>query len=215
MIPTHICTMRRGAIVSGAIVAFLMLVAHADFASAQTPTTAACNSARDLLLKSNGGNRTDLVIASNTIIRCGDMAPSTIMAVLRTATPNSLRDSLGQRSAWSLADGRLLDSIAHLSRSPQASVARRTFALALLMRYIDPSAALNPAGATQRLKPVIVTITDDDPIIGNVPIDDIRRTIALDFIGAVGTEDPDPTLRTLASIVKQKLEFRLANRYRP
>jgi hypothetical protein len=204
---------RRVAVVT-VVIASSALAAHVDIAAAQTPTTAACTSARELLLKNNGGSRTDLVVASNTIIRCGDMAPTTIMALLGAATPNSFRDSLAQRAAWSLADGRLLDSVAHMSRNPQRSVARRTFALGLLMRYVDPSAGLNPAGATQMLKPVIVNVFDDDPIVGNVPIDDIRRTVALNHIAAVGTDDPDPTLRTLASLVKRKLDFRLANRRR-
>ena len=172
--------------------------------------TMTCGAAQDLLLE-NGGTAANIVWASRTIIRCGDVAPTTLIAALRKVAVNSLRDSVVQEAAWRLSDRRLVDSVIAYSKQSQQSVGRRTVGLKLLTHYVDPMAALHPAGANEPMKIVLVTVTHGAPVLGNEPIASADKLRALDAIRWMSTNDPDAGIRAVATLAAKELDYRRAN----
>src|SRR5688572_1687755 len=133
-----------------------------------------CATARQTIL-SNGSKRDALIEASAVIVRCGDLAPNTIVAALRKAAPGSLRDTLARGNAYTLRDARLADSVAVLALDPQQSLARRTFYLGLLVRYVSPHAGLNAFAAADPMTPVLIYQPHTGVIDGNQPMLDYHR----------------------------------------
>jgi hypothetical protein len=172
--------------------------------------TMTCGAAQDLLLKS-GGSAANIVWASRTIIRCGDIAPTTLIAALRKVAVNSLRDSVVQEAAWRLSDRRLVDSVIAYSKQSQQSVARRTLGLKLLTHYVDPMASLHPAGANEPMKIVLVTVPHGAPVLGNAPIASADQLRALDAIRWMSTNDPDAGIRAIATLAAKELDYRRAH----
>ena len=166
-----------------------------------------CEQARNLLVK-DGGSRTEILLASGRMVHCGDMAPTTFVVVLRTATRGSVRDSVVKHVAWLLSDRRLLDSVIALSRESGIGVAGRTMALGLLTHYADMHASLLPGLQHEPMPLVIAHEMHGDYILGSVPMDAADQDRAFAAIWHVARNEPDHNLRLLARRAAEQLGLR-------
>jgi hypothetical protein len=166
-----------------------------------------CVTARNLLLE-DGGSHDYVDIASVRIMNCGDIAPTTLIATLRNATPDSQRDSAAQYAAWALSDRRLFDSVIVLSRCAQVTAARRQVALDLLVHYADSLASLAPGGLSDPIGLVISHRIHGFYIPSSDPLDAGDQDRALAAIWRLAREEPDGRLRRLAKLAAEQLELR-------
>ena len=206
-IPRRFLAPMTWTMLSFALAAVLILAASISARAQGIPMT--CDQARSYLVD-NGGSRTNVVIASRKIVGCGDMAPTTLVAAIRTATPGSVRDSMAQQAAWILSDRRLLDSVIVLSRSAQVTAARRTVALELLTHYADSLAALLPEALSDPMNIVIAHRIHGGYVTGSMPLTSADQVRALDAIDWIGRNESDSTVRTLAKRAHHQLSIRRA-----
>jgi hypothetical protein len=168
-----------------------------------------CDTAAALLRYPDGASRPRLSTAASRIVRCGDVAPPVIMALLRTTADKSRLDTLAIYSAWELADERLADSIGALAKDPNVVSGKRLSALKLLVRYVSPTSFLD--NVTRRDAPFVLgLITDADPFRGNQPITAAGRTRAHNVIKWMGINEPNGEVRRLARIAGENLDKLLA-----
>jgi hypothetical protein len=194
---------KRSALVAVSLLLIALLVPAESSGAQQTLT---CDQARTTLL-TNGGSRAQLVLATAKIIHCGDMAPTTVAATLRRATPNSTRDTLAQAAAFTLFDRRLLDSVRVLALDASQTAARRQVYLRLLTRYAAPLAAIDTTSLGQEPPKVLGAGGDGDGVVGTSPLGLEGRNWARATIQTMGFHDPDPRLRKLANAVGDQLQF--------
>jgi hypothetical protein len=175
-------------------------------ASAKAQQALTCDQARSTLL-SSGGSRAQLIAATATIIRCGDIAPATVATALRRATPNTTRDTLAQFGAASLFDRRLLDSVRVLALDYSQPTARRQAYLHLLTRYASPIAAIDVRSLDRDDAPKVLGAGDGEGgVDGTQPLGVDGRNLARATIQTMGWHDPDPRLRKLANLVGEQLQ---------
>ncbi len=201
-LPRHSTWSRRSARVA---LGFLLIGLLAPARSSRAQQTLTCDQARTTLL-ANGASRAQLVLATAKIINCGDMAPGTVVATLRRATPNSTRDTLAQAAAFNLFDRRLLDSVRVLALDASQSAARRQVYLRLLTRYAAPLAAVDTTALNAESPKVLGAGGDGVGVQGTSPLGVEGRNSARATIQAMGYHDPDPRLRKLASLVGDQLQ---------
>ena len=175
------CATRTARAVVCAALAGLFSIAAPIMVRAQLPAPMPCTTAANFLT-TNTGTRTDILLASSRIVRC-DNAVRTLIAALRTATPNSVRDTTLQHAAWLLSDRRMLDSVTALSQDAHVTVERRTVALALLTHYADSLASLMPGGLNDPVGIVIATRIEGGYVPGGVPLTAADQSTALTRIG--------------------------------
>jgi hypothetical protein len=200
---------RRAALSALACAAGTMLAVNS--ADAQSNLTMSCETARNVLLATTG-EPDNIRLAGATIVRCGDLAPKTLIAAIRNVAVGSLRDSVAQDAAWILSDRRLVDSVIALGKSPQTSGPRRRVAIKLLTHYVDPSARLRPLGAGQPMQLVIGTVNHPELVIGNVPIIPEAQDRALNALRWMATNDPGVETKTLARLAAEQLTLRISLR---
>jgi hypothetical protein len=184
-----------------ALWAMLLICVSSTVLTAQAMS---CETARQTIL-SNGSKRDALIEASSVIVRCEDLAPNTIVAAIRKATPGSLRDTLALGNAHTLRDARLADSIAVLAKDPQQSLARRTFFVGLLVRYINPHAGLNASTVNHAVPAVLVYLPHTGVIDGNQRMLDYHRERIRSQILSVSYHDSDANLRKLAGLAAEQV----------
>ena len=163
--------------------------------------------AQAVTLLSTGGSptRTQLAGASSRILECGDTAPGAIVAALRLAAPNTVRDTMAMGDAWALLDRRLSDSVIALAKDPHQTVTRRVFYLSLLARYVAPTVGVDPTGARKMNATVLVTVLHPGVVAGNLPMDVAARDRARAGIAWMATNDPSLDIRRLAGLVAAQL----------
>jgi hypothetical protein len=166
-----------------------------------------CDQAKNHLV-GTGGSRTNIVLASRRIVRCGNMAPTTLMSAIRGAAPGTVRDSVTKEAAWYLSDRRLLDSVIVLSRDGGVTAARRLLALELLTHYADSLAALLPGALSDPSNIVIAHRIHGGYIPGNMPLTPADQARALDAIDWLGRNESDANVRTLAQRAHHQLLIR-------
>ena len=188
-------------------VALALIVAVPGSTRAQPSFPMSCDQARHYLIV-EGASRTNIVLASRRIVTCGDMAPTTLMATIRSASPGTVRDTVAKEAAWLLSDRRLLDSVIALSRDLRVGVARRTVALELLTHYADGKASLLPGLQHDPMPLVIAHRMHGDYFSGNAPMDAKDQDRALAAIRQVGLDEPDDDLRLLAKLAAEQLGLR-------
>src|SRR5438045_2107050 len=93
----------------GLLVAALVLLPAPTARAHQTT----CARAQQILACS-GQAADSLHNAAAEILRCGDVAPPTIVSMFRRSSSDTFLDSLAVGEAWTLVDRRLADSIAVL-----------------------------------------------------------------------------------------------------
>jgi hypothetical protein len=185
------------------IVCTSLLVPTAALQAQESPP---CGEAQATLL-SDGATRQQVVSAMAKIVHCGDIAPGTIVAALRRATPNTTRDTIAHAGAWSLFDRRLLDSVRVLALDYSQPTARRIAHLQLLTRYAVPSVAVDTSSIHHDHPSVLVSMTDGGGWQGTRPLGLEDRKWARASIQAMAHRDPDARLRKLAGLVAEQLGF--------
>jgi hypothetical protein len=155
-----------------------------------------CEQARNYLKQ--GGERTNVVVASRRIVACGDLAPTTLIAALRIAPPGSARDSVTQEAAWYLSDRRLLDSTIALSRDLHVTGERRGVALALLTHYADSLAYLVPGGLADSSGMVIATLQHGSYVASSYSLTATDQSRALDAIAWIAANEREAGIKALA-----------------
>jgi hypothetical protein len=141
---------------------------------------------------------------------CGDAAPGWVARLLRQATPLSTKDTVARTAAWSLLDRRLTDSVRVLALDQTQTTERRRYFLRLLARYVSPIAAVDDRHINDDPSPsVILAAQDADGVLGTWPPNAESRNRARGTIHQMGETDPDATLRKLAALVYDELQYYL------
>ncbi len=173
-----------------------------------------CQTAKHILAKESRDKNTphpeqaslDLRWASAIILSCGDDAADAIGDALLNAPVGSTADTIAFNAAWELSDKRLLESVRGIARNTTLPMERRRQAVALLTRYAEPSTSLILKALTGDFPFVLASVSDSDPSQGAQPLTSADRLLALETMRIVGSTDPDPALRRLATLAAEQLK---------
>jgi hypothetical protein len=167
-----------------------------------------CNQAKAILLNSSS-LRSDLYQAMAKALRgCPNDGPQIVANALRQAPALSTRDTVARQGAWALLDRRLVDSLHYIALDPAQTTERRRFFLRLLTRYVAPNATVDDRQISSEDSPsVLQAVSDAGGVVGTSPITAESKNTARYTIQYKRDHDADPTLRKLAGLIDQQLQY--------
>jgi hypothetical protein len=159
----------------------------------------------DSVSRADGGTRVEIVNATSIALGCRATAPATIVAMLRSARPNSVRDTIALELARALYDSSFADSVIALVREPQHhSLARRGEYLRMLARFYNCAMTVRLDSARGV---ALGWITDSCGRSDELRLPESTRARVRAAIDWMAFNDPDAWIRERAGSVSWALSY--------